>query len=217
MIKIAIVDDKPQIIRNLKEAFELFDEVELLFTARNGEEAVEKVMTMLEKPEVIVMDIEMPLKDGIEATAAIKKLFPQILILMLTVFDDEDRIFDAILAGASGYMLKDEKPHRIIHAIEDIKEGRMPMSPLVATKALAYLRQKTSTLETTKLETFELTNREIEILEHLSEGRNYQFIAEQLFISPRTVRNHISNIYKKLQVNSKGEVISMAAKNKWFK
>jgi DNA-binding NarL/FixJ family response regulator len=216
MIKIAIIDDKPQIIRNLKEAFELFDEVEVIFTARNGEEAVQKVTTMPEKPEVIVMDIEMPKKDGIQATKEIKILFPNIFILMLTVFDDEDRIFDAILAGASGYMLKDEKPHRIINAIEDVREGRMPMSPLVATKALRYIRQKPKEKVTTKLETFELTNREIEILEHLSEGKNYQFIAEQLFISPRTVRNHISNIYRKLQVGSKGEVISMAMKNKWF-
>lgn len=216
MIKIAIIDDKPQIIRNLKEAFELFDEVEVIFTARNGEEAVQKVTTLPTKPEVIVMDIEMPKMDGIQATKEIKTLFPNISILMLTVFDDEDRIFDAILAGASGYMLKDEKPHKIINAIEDVREGRMPMSPLVATKALMYMRQKPQEKETTKLETFELTNREIEILEHLSEGKNYQFIAEQLFISPRTVRNHISNIYRKLQVGSKGEVISMAMKNKWF-
>jgi DNA-binding NarL/FixJ family response regulator len=174
------------------------------------------VTTLPEKPEVIVMDIEMPKMDGIQATKEIKTLFPDISILMLTVFDDEDRIFDAILTGASGYMLKDEKPHKIINAIEDVREGRMPMSPLVATKALRYMRQKPKEKETTKLETFELTNREIKILEHLSEGKNYQFIAEQLFISPRTVRNHISNIYRKIQVGSKGEVISMAIKNKWF-
>lgn len=216
MIKIAIIDDKPQIIRNLKEAFNLFDEVTVLFTARNGEEAIEKVVTYPEKPEVIVMDIEMPKKNGIEATQEIKKLFPNIAILMLTVFDDEDQVFDAILAGASGYMLKDEKPHKIINAIEDVSEGRMPMSPLVAMKALKYMRKKSQVAPTKSLETFELTKREIEILEYLSDGNNYQYIAEKLFISPRTVRNHIANIYKKLQVNSKGEVIKMAMKNKWF-
>jgi DNA-binding NarL/FixJ family response regulator len=129
------------------------------------------VTTLPEKPEVIVMDIEMPKMDGIQATKEIKTLFPDISILMLTVFDDEDRIFDAILTGASGYMLKDEKPHKIINAIEDVREGRMPMSPLVATKALRYMRQKPKEKETTKLETFELTNREIKILEHLSEGK----------------------------------------------
>lgn len=216
MIKIAIVEDKPQLLRTLKEALSMFEEVEVLFTARHGKEAIDKLVTLPTKPEVILMDIEMDVMDGIATTRQAKQYFPKVHIIMLTVFDQEDKIFDAILAGASGYMLKGEKPSRIVQAIEDAKEGRLPMSPLVARKTLALLKNQPKQPDLLALNDFELTAREVEILEFVAKGKTHTYIAEQLFISPKTVRNHIHNIYKKLQVNSKGEAINLALKNKWF-
>lgn len=137
---------------------------------------------------------------------------------MLTVVDREDQIFDAIKAGASGYLLKDEKPTKILQAIEDTMEGRSPMSPIVARKALALLRNQGNEPKLEKLlkpDYFDLSNREIEILEKISEGKNYNQIAELLFISPKTARKHIENIYQKLHVHSKLEAVQLAQKNRW--
>lgn len=216
MIKIAITDDKREIRQNLERIFEIFEEVDVVFTASDGEDAVHQMTTQPVKPEVILMDIEMRKMNGIEATRQIKQRFPMVKIIMLTVFEDEHNIFEAIKAGADGYLLKDEKPQKIIHAIQNTYEGRLAMSPLVAMKTLELLRQ---TPEPTQLSTpkdFQLTKREIEILEPLSKGKTYQTIAKELFISPKTVRSHIENIYKKLDVHSKVAASEVALKNKWF-
>ncbi|RMG55323.1 MAG: DNA-binding response regulator [Bacteroidetes bacterium] len=219
MIAIAIVDDKPQLIRNLQAAFEGSEEVEVVFTAINGLQAVERMREGPHRPEVILMDIEMPRMDGIEAVRQIKAEHPETAIIMLTVFDDEDNIFQAILAGATGYLLKEEKPAHILQAVADAREGRMPMSPLVAGKALTYLRQELPTrrIRRHRPEDFQLTRRESEILEQLAAGATYPQVAERLFISRQTVRNHVHHIYQKLEVKSKAEVIQLAERNKWFR
>jgi DNA-binding NarL/FixJ family response regulator len=218
MIKLAIVEDQPQLLRTLKAVLSLFDVVEIIWTARNGQKAVDELITQPIKPDAILMDIEMPVMNGIDAVKQCKSYYPNLPIVMLTVFEDDQNIFDAILAGASGYMLKGEKPIKILQAIEDAIEGRMPMSPKVAMKALNFMRQELPKQKetTASFEDFALTKREIEILEYLSSGRTYPQIAEKLFISRDTVRNHVSKIYKKLMVKSKAEVIQMASKNKWF-
>ncbi|MEO0899273.1 MAG: response regulator transcription factor [Bacteroidota bacterium] len=218
MLKIAIVDDKPHLIRQLQESCALFDELSVVFTAINGLQAIERMEESVEKPDVILMDIEMPRMDGIQATQHIRSHFPETQVLMLTVFDDEEHIFKAILAGACGYLLKEEKPTRIVQAIEDAHENRMPMSPMVAAKAIRYLRDELPTrhVEKTPLSSYQLTRRETEILTLLAEGQTYPQIAEQLFISHKTVRNHVHNIYQKLSVKSKAEVITLANRNKWF-
>ncbi len=164
-------------------------------------------------PDIILMDISMPVMDGIEATKRIHHLFPQVKIVMLTIFDDAEKIFDAILAGATGYLLKDEKPAKILAAMEEAMEGGAPMSASIALKSLALIRGKNSESSEEKKE-FNLSKREVEILELIAKGENYHQIADKLFISPKTVRKHIENIYSKLQVHTKIEAIKMAAKHK---
>lgn len=220
-IPIAIIDDKPYLIHQLKESLTLFDEVEVVWTAFNGRQAVDKNATEKIKAKVLLMDIDMPEMNGIEAVREIRRQNADVKIIMLTVFDDEDKIFEAITAGADGYMLKDSKPTRIIAAIEDALDGGAPMSPIIASKTLNLLRQqqpKSTSKEAIKSpESYELTKREIEILEHWVQGKSYQQIADKLFISVGTIRKHIGNIYEKIHVHSRIEALQKADNNRWFK
>ena len=216
MTSIAIVDDKKEICKNLEQIFKVFGKVKVLFVAHDGEEAVKKLKNTRELPQVILMDIEMRKMDGILATQVIKSEFPQIKILMLTVFEHENKIFKAIQAGADGYLLKDEKPVKIMESIENILEGRMPMSPIIAEKTLAFLRSSSPAPKLNNPEDYNLTKREIEILQLLSSGKSYQKISDELFISYKTVNSHVENIYRKLNVHSKVEASMLAMKNKWF-
>ena len=160
------------------------------------------------------MDIQMPEMDGIKTTEYVKNKYPQIKVLMLTVFDDDDNIFNAIKAGADGYLLKETGPEELYKAIIDVIEGGAAMTPSVALKALNILRfPEKMAADTIQAEEIKLSKRETEILEQLSKGLNYQQIAENLIISPSTVRKHIENIYKKLQVHNKIEAIQKATKH----
>ncbi len=214
-ISIGIVDDQAHLIRSLKQNLSMFDEVEIMFEANNGEHVLKKLES--QQPDILLMDIEMPIMNGIEATRKVKALYPNVKVIMLTVFDQEDHIFEAILAGASGYLLKDIKPHKVVSALEDVMEGGAPMSPKIAAKALGLIRNPELKKKDLDLpEDFGLTSRELEILERLALGESYQVTAEKLFISPKTVRKHIENIYQKLQVHSKVDAVKMGLKNQWF-
>lgn len=220
-ISIAIVDDKSYLITQLRESLSLFDELEILWTAANGQIALDKLAQNPLVPQVILMDIDMPEMNGIEAVRHIRLKNKYTKIIMLTVFDDEDKIFEAIVAGADGYLLKDSKPARIITAIEDALEGGAPMSPTIASKTLTLLRKKqpVAIVEPTTEPTndYNLTRREIEILELWVQGKSYQQIADTLYISIGTIRKHIGNIYEKIHVHSRIEALQKADKNKWFK
>ena len=220
-IPIAIVDDKPYLIHQLKESLTLFDEIEVVWTAANGRQAVDKILSEKTTAKVILMDIDMPEMNGIDAVRHIRTKNADVKIIMLTVFDDEDKIFEAITAGADGYMLKDSKPTRIIAAIEDALDGGAPMSPIIAAKTLNLLRQQktaATTKETIKSpQSYEITKREIEILELWVQGKSYQQIADKLYISVGTIRKHIGNIYEKIHVHSRIEALQKADSNKWFK
>ena len=163
------------------------------------------------KPDVVVMDIEMPGINGIEAVRMLREKYPQLKILMQTIFEDSDKIFQSILAGASGYILKTTSPARFLDFIKETYEGGAPMSPSVATKVLKMLVEQSPFAQ---VNTFNLSEREKEILSCLVKGMNYKLIADACFISIDTVRGHIRNIYEKLHVHSKGEAIVKAIKNK---
>lgn len=212
-IKVSIVEDNPALAKSIEEKLLLFKEdIIYKFTATNGVDLIEQ-LTNDHNVDCILMDIEMPEMDGIKATETVKQKYPNIKIIMLTVFDDEDKIFQSIQAGANGYLLKDETPKKILEGIKMIMEGGAPMSPTIASKALNLLRFQNIDENLNNIEDFKLSKREIEILEQLSKGLVYKQIADNLIISPFTVRKHIENIYKKLQVNSKLMAVQKAKKH----
>lgn len=210
-IKVGLVEDNPHLARSLQENLSAFEGVQVLFVASNGQDALQKLFSAT--PDIILMDINMPVMDGIEATRRVKHQFPSVKIIMLTVFDDGDNLFNSILAGATGYLLKDEKPHKILAAFEEAMEGGAPMSPIIASKALQLIRGKNPDAQLNAQE-FNLTKREIEILELIAKGETYQQIADKTFISPKTVRKHIENIYEKLQVHNKVDAVRLAMERK---
>lgn len=210
-IKIALTEDNPNLARSIKENLSICEGVELLFVAQNGKDLLQKISQSV--PDIILMDINMPVMDGIEATRKVKYHFPDIKIIMLTVFDEDEKIFQSILAGATGYLLKDEKTGKILAAIEDAMEGGAPMSSSIALKTLQLIRGKNTKAPIDKND-FNLTKREIEILEFVSKGNSYTTIADILFSSPKTVRKHIENIYSKMQVHNKMEAVRMATDKK---
>jgi len=213
-IKVAIAEDNHFLARTIKEKLDLFPgEIEFRFRATDGADLLKLLQTQ-SHPEVILMDIEMPVMDGIEATARVAGLYPQIKIIILTVFDDEQRIFHAIQAGAMGYLLKDEPAGRLLESIRMIVDGGAPMSPSIAAKSLQILRHPERLETTSDNENFDLSKREIDVLEQLSQGLDYHEIAENLYISPATVRKHIENIYRKLQVDNKMRAVNKAIRHK---
>jgi DNA-binding NarL/FixJ family response regulator len=212
-IRVAIVDDKPTNYFNLIDKLSLKSEVEILFTASNGEAFLERMKMTQPLPDVVFMDIDMPVMDGIEAVSAGAELYPDVKFIMLTVFDDDDKIFEAIKAGAIGYLLKDEKAERLLMALEEVMEfGGAPMSPRIARKSLQLLTKGPQKPETAS----PLSDREVDILKGMVEGLDYKMLAERLCVSPHTVRTHINNIYKKLHVNNKTQAVKIAMKRGWF-
>lgn len=215
MINIAIVDDKQPNRVSLSEKISFVPGLTVLFLAANGEDFLEQMKTQKAQPDVVLMDIDMPVMNGIEAVNIASELYPQTRFVMLTVFDDDDKIFEAIKAGAIGYLLKDENVDRIVDAIKEIIEfGGSPMSPRIARKALQLLMG--AKVETKQKEETILSPREMDILQGLVEGLDYKGVADKLFISPHTVRTHITKIYQKLHVSSKTQAVMMAVKNRWF-
>jgi DNA-binding NarL/FixJ family response regulator len=211
-IKIGIIDDNSFLIKAIKEKLSFFDDLQIKFTAIHGEDLLQKLAEN-HNVDVLLMDIEMPVLNGIEATKAVKNKFPQIKIIMLTVFDNDENIFNAIKAGADGYLLKEVDPKSLHQGIHETLNGGAAMNPSIALKTLKLLRNPIEFQNTNEVEEITLSPREVEVLEQLSKGLSYTIIAENLFLSPSTVRKHIENIYTKLQVHSKLEAVQKAKQN----
>ncbi|MDJ0645399.1 MAG: response regulator transcription factor [Flavobacteriaceae bacterium] len=168
-----------------------------------------QVLTHLEKlqPDVILMDIDLPEMNGIEAVKKIRSITTDVHILMLTVFDDTNSVYDALYAGANGYLLKKYISNRLIRAIKDVMEGGAPMSPAIARIIINNIKQRGAPKSALD---YKLTPREIEVLISLAKGNSYKMVADDLIISIDTVRSHIKHVYEKLHVQSQGEAISKA-------
>ncbi|APY10240.1 DNA-binding response regulator [Seonamhaeicola sp. S2-3] len=211
-IKVAITDDNSFLINAVKEKLSFFDDIKVSFTAVNGNDLLEKLEEN-HNLDLILMDIEMPIKNGVEATEKVKQKYPQIKIIMLTVFDDDENIFNAIKAGADGYLLKEVSPKNLYNGIKETLNGGAAMTPSIALKTLKLLRQPVKFENSNNTEEITLTNREVDVLEQLSKGLSYNAIAENLILSTGTIRKHIENIYRKLQVHNKLEAVQKAKKN----
>jgi DNA-binding NarL/FixJ family response regulator len=211
-LRIAIAEDNHFLAKAIREKLSFFEDISVKFLAKNGAELIGKLAED-HLVDVILMDIQMPEMDGIKATELIKNQHPQIKIIMLTVYDDDEYIFRSIKAGANGYLLKEIEAQKLYNSIHEVINDGAPMTPSIALKTLNLLRNPSFESKTTEdLEEIKLSKRETEILIQLSKGLNYNSIADNLIISPSTVRKHIENIYKKLQVHNKMEAVLKAQK-----
>ena len=211
-IKVAIVDDNTFLINAVKEKLSFFEDLKYKFSAMHGSD----LLTKLEDNhnlDLILMDIEMPVLNGIETTEIVKQKYPHIKIIMLTVFDNDENIFNAIRAGADGYLLKEIDAKSLHDGIVETLNGGAAMNPSIALKTLKLLRNPIDIENPKDKEDIRLTNRETDVLEQLSKGLNYRQIADNLILSPSTVRKHLENIYKKLQVHNKLEAVQKAKRN----
>ena len=220
MVKVAIVDDNQINRKTINEKLSLYKDINILFEAINGEDFFEKLNSSKENlPKVVLMDLEMPVLDGISTIASASIKFPEIKFIVLTIYEDDDKIFEAIKDGASGYLLKEDKAINIVEAITNgIEYDGIPMRPAIARRAMELLKEKPKqmpSLQNTVID-HKLSDREMEILKEVVKGYNHHEIAEKLFISPNTVRTHVNNIYKKLHLNSRSQVMNLAYKNKWI-
>ena len=219
---VALAEDNNVNRNTFLQKINVLGNMQVVFVAANGHECLEQLKGLppAKLPQVIFMDLEMPKMDGIEAIRLAKSLYPDIHFIVLTVFDDEEKIFEAIKAGASGYLLKHE-PAGVLHeAVMNVLEfGGAPMSPAIARKALLLMSKSSlpaNVVETKQLLPEMITIREEEILKHLVKGWDAKRIATVLDISVLTVRKHIANVYDKLHVQSRAEIINMVHHNKWF-
>ncbi len=212
-IKIAIVDDNFFLINAVEEKLSFFEDLQVKIKATNGVELLSS-LDQNHNLDIILMDIEMPILNGIDATEIVKQKYPHIKIIMLTAFDNDENIFNAIKAGADGYLLKEINAKDLHNGIVETLNGGAAMNPSIALKTLKLLRNPIDFKCEEVQEDIKLSDREIQVLEQLSKGLSYSLIAENLFLSTGTIRKHIENIYKKLQVHNKLEAIAKARKNK---
>jgi DNA-binding NarL/FixJ family response regulator len=221
-IKVAYADDN-QVNRNtFVRKIQSFDDLEIIFVAPNANICMEQLKELPPEkmPQVLFVDLEMPGMNGIQLIQVAKVVYPALHFIVLTVFDDDEKIFEAIKAGANGYLLKDDNAVSLRNAITNsLEQGGAPMSPSIARKALDMLSkafvEKQNNSPSVLLESL-LSEREKEILQHTIKGCTPKQIAEILFISIFTVRKHIAHIYEKLHVNTSTQIMTLAHKNKWI-
>jgi DNA-binding NarL/FixJ family response regulator len=208
-IKVCIFDDNKNIRNSLQLLLQGNNEIEVTGVYENANNIKEALIAS--EPDVVLMDIEMPGTKGIEAVLQIKKINPAVTVIMQTIFEDEDRVFSSILAGASGYLTKDSPPLAIIEAVKDAYKGGTPMTPCIAKKIIQQFQLQNKTVSP---EEYNLTTKEREVLRLLADGLSYKMIADKLNIGYDTAHTHIKSIYRKLHVASMGEAISKAIRGK---
>ncbi len=222
-IRVVLVEDNPSLRKNFRDQFAFYPDIQFVADFATGEAAIDSLRRMAPSklPHIILMDIELPRMSGIETTVVVKELLPEIEILMLTVFEDSEKVFQSVQAGASGYILKDESFDEIVTAVRELYNGGAPMSPAVAQKVLALLRTggsghvpKTGSAKLESPIDFNLSERELEVLQGLIKGETYTSLAEKFFLSPHTVKTHIKNIYKKLHVHTRAMAVKVALEKK---
>ncbi len=209
MIKVLICDDQALVREGLQMLLELDQGIDVIGIAENGYDALRLIEKS--KPDLVLMDLKMPVMNGIEATSEIVRNYPDVKVLVLTTYDHDDWLFDAIRAGACGYLLKDAQREEIIHAIKGTMAGNTFLDPKVAGRVMDHAVTGGSLPSANLRE--KLTNRELDVLKELAKGFSNTEIAERLFLSEGTVRNHISSILAKLQVSDRTQAAILAIKH----
>ena len=208
VIEVAIVEDRREIRESLALLIGGTDGFRCVGSYRSMEEALDKLKH--HQPHLLLSDIGLPGMSGIEGVAILKERYPDLLILMLTVYDDDERIFDAMCAGASGYLLKKTPPARLLDSLREVASGGAPMSPEVARRVIALFRE----IRPPDRADYELTPHETRLLKLLVQGHNYKTAAAELGVTIHTVSFHLRSIYEKLQVHSKSEAVAKALQNR---
>lgn len=232
IVRVLVVDDQRLMRDGIASLLKMQDAIEVVGTASNGQEALEKAISL--RPDVILMDVRMPVMDGVVATGQVRRQLPSCRILMLTTFDDEEYIIDALRAGASGYLLKDLPAPDLASAVQAVYKGIYQLDPAVASKVIASLSgpqtfdsarrsvsvssasSTTSEAGTPSPRPADLTSREVEVLRLIAKGATNREIAEQLVISEGTVKNHISNILSRLGLRDRTQAAIFARENGWL-
>lgn len=207
-IKVIIFEDN----KHLRESLQLLISSSGKFECIGAFADTRNVLAVVDKlsPDIIITDIEMPIMNGIDATRMIKNKFPGIPILILTVFDDSEKIFQSLQAGGNGYLLKNSSPDEILNALMEVHNGGSALSPAVARKVIQFFQTNTHAQQND----YHLTQKEKELLQHLVEGMSYKMIADAMMISFETVKSHVKNVYRKLHVSSNSEAVAKAIKQK---
>lgn len=211
-MKVLLVDDHPMFLEGIKNFLEVND-IEVVGTAKCGAEALHKIG--MAKPNLILMDVQMAESDGIDATRMIKEKYPDMEIVMFTASEDEDSLFAAMRAGASGYLLKSMEPDRFLRQLKGIEEGDMPIAPGLAKRFLQEFNRPRQKTENHADVQKTLTERQTEILQLLIEGLTYREMAEQLNLKETTVKYHIREILNKLQLSNRSQLLVYASRTGW--
>ncbi len=212
-LRVMVADDHALFRRGLQMVLEAEPDIDLVGEASDGVEAVERSQELM--PDVILMDVRMPKRSGIEAASQIKDLLPHVKILMLTISDEEADLYDAIKAGASGYLLKEIPIEEVADAIRSVWAGQSRISPSMASKLLnEFAAMSKATGDRSQIPAPRLTDREMEVLRLVAKGMNNRDIAKDLYISENTVKNHIRNILEKLHLHSRMEAVVYAVREK---
>lgn len=204
--KIIIIEDNAVIREGFAAVIQFSGRYELVSQHDNCEDAIRYMKG--ERPDVVLMDIDLPGINGIEGTSRIKKLYPECIVLIITVFEDSEKVFQSLCAGAGGYIVKNSNTNEVLRGIDEALAGGAPMSLHIASMVVKSFKLSVDS---------PLTERETQVLQSIAQGKTYTKIATELFLSKETVRSHIRNIYQKLAVNSKAEALRVAGNNQWIR
>lgn len=208
-VRVFVVEDQPQLLKNLVKILGLFPEVELVGTAQEGEAGVEQMVAL--KPDLVLLDLELPGIDGIEVTKRLKRRAPSIEVLIFTSFDDEQKVYEAIQAGASGYLVKRVGPEKIRSGIQDVMAGGTVLEPIIAKRFWNYFHS----VQAKKAQPdnpWNLTPIEFDVLRYVAKGLSNAEVGSVMQLERRTVRTHLSHVYKKMGVNSHVDAVVLALK-----
>ena len=212
MIRLLIVDDQSIVRHGLKSLLELQHDLSVVADAENGEEAINAIAKLTELPDVILLDIRMPIMDGVATTKELCQYYPGIKILILTTFDDDEYVSQAMSYGAKGYLLKDSPPEDLALAIRCVNKGHTHLGPGLFKKALGYTPEKAQVSSLVAAQLAELSPREKEVLNLIAAGLNNREIAKKLYISDKTVKNHVTSILNKLDLRDRTQAALLATK-----